>query len=188
MRKASPSRSELGLISSLFNHGIIFCFKMKANSTPIFVYGTLSSPNVVQTLLGKTIPTPFRPAWIENYSRHPVRGHLFPGMIPNQGRQVHGCILENLSALDIRLLDWFEGEEYERETIQIYISEASNVEKSSLIHAETYIWKPHLLNELDQSKEWSYDNFCKKHLDWYLKNTVQPCREEMVSLGLTKKK
>ena len=42
-----------------------------------------------------------------------------------------------------------------------------------------------LISQLDLSKEWSYDNFVTTHLDWYLDNTVRPCREELVRLGMT---
>ena len=180
---------------------------MKTNSVPIFVYGTLGSVRVVETLLGRSVVSAdeddeFPSAVIENYSRHPVKNYVYPAMIPNPKQQVHGYLIQNLSPLDIKLFDWFEGDEYERKLVQVSTGSStssllvggtttttttttnSNV-VNVVVDAETYIWKPHLLNELELSKEWSFEKFCNKNLEWYLENTVRPCREQMVELGIT---
>jgi gamma-glutamylcyclotransferase (GGCT)/AIG2-like uncharacterized protein YtfP len=148
---------------------------------PIFVYGTLSHPQVVQTLLGRTIAFEFPTATLSGFSRHPVKNCVFPGIIPNTPQnQVDGFLLENLSDLDRKLLDWYEGDEYDGRTVQV------STETSTQIHAEVYIWKPHLLEELKLDEKWCYKTFCKDNLEWYLENTVRPCRFEMENLGMTK--
>lgn len=56
---------------------------------------------------------------------------------------------------------------------------------SSLVDAEAYIWRSDLLPQLDLSQPWSFEHFRDNHLEWYLQNTVVPCREKMVRLGMT---
>jgi hypothetical protein len=83
--------------------------------------------------------------------------------------------------LERNLLDWFEGDEYIRQTVQ-----ATVMDDSEEMTVEAYVWKPHLVDQLLQDQEWSYENFLQQHSEWYLKNTVQPCRDEMERLGMTK--
>ncbi len=46
-----------------------------------FVYGTLMSPHIVRTLLGR-IPHWIQPAYLPpNYVRHPVQGQVYPGVV-----------------------------------------------------------------------------------------------------------
>lgn len=83
-------------------------------------------------------------------------------------------------------MDWFEGDEYERRLVKVSTlkNDDSNT-KNAIIDAYAYIWKPHLLGELILEAEWCYDTFCTDHLDWYMENTVRPCRAEMESLSMT---
>jgi gamma-glutamylcyclotransferase (GGCT)/AIG2-like uncharacterized protein YtfP len=151
--------------------------------TPIFIYGTLMSPRVVSTLLGRPILSDFPPATLSGFSRHPVRDHVFPGTIPNANGEVQGRLLEDnmLCPLDITLLDWFEGDEYDRRMVKVC------TESGVSLDAHVYIWRRDLIGELKLDEEWSYENFCKEKLEWYLENTVRPCRQEMEKLGMTKK-
>jgi gamma-glutamylcyclotransferase (GGCT)/AIG2-like uncharacterized protein YtfP len=164
---------------------------MKPNSIPIFVYGTLSSPQVVQTLLGRTVPSEFPVARLDNHSRHPVKNYVFPGTIPNPKKRIHGCLLENLSETDMKILDWFEGDEYDRRMVQVCINRSTLADNngkdkasSFFIDAYTYIWRPRLLQQLILDEEWNFENFCSKHLEWYLINTVRPCRKEIEELKI----
>ena len=112
-------------------------------TTSVFVYGTLTHPQVVRTLLGRnptasTTITNYNKelfvgpiARLEGYSRHPVRTRVFPGMIPcreeantknsNEDKDVDlstssvlGCVLLDVTPLELKLLDWFEADEYDR--------------------------------------------------------------------------
>jgi gamma-glutamylcyclotransferase (GGCT)/AIG2-like uncharacterized protein YtfP len=147
--------------------------------TSVFVYGTLTSPQVLKILLGREVSI-IRPARLEGYIRHPALNHVFPGMIgSNSNSCVDGCILPNLSPTEMLLFDWYEGDEYERRSVQV-------MTENGKVDVETYVWKSHLLNELNVQAEWSFEDFCEHHLDWYLEHTVGPCREEMERLGMTK--
>lgn len=153
---------------------------------PVFVYGTLSSPQVVENLLGRAFSAEFPPARLDHHSRHPVKSCVFPATIPNPQKQVDGYLLENLSHKDVELLDWFEGDEYNRQVVQVCVNPSAKDNNDELVDVHAYIWKPHLLEHLSLDQDWSFENFCEENLDWYLKNTVRPCRKEMEELGLTK--
>jgi gamma-glutamylcyclotransferase (GGCT)/AIG2-like uncharacterized protein YtfP len=151
---------------------------------PIFVYGTLCSPQVVQILLGRTLTSSLPPAQLVGHARYPVRNYLYPGTIPTPDQPdnvVNGYLLEDLTPLERKLLDWFEGDEYDRRVVQV-----EREDMATKVPAEVYVWKQHLIGELEQDREWSLEVFSKDHLDSYLENTVRPCREEMEQLGMTK--
>jgi hypothetical protein len=162
-------------------------------SIPVFVYGTLMNPAVLQTLLGRNL-APMEEARItggrlEGFARHPVKGEVFPAIIPSSllpspSSQVQGLLLPSFAPLEMSLLDWFESETYERKLVQVFPLTGTNSEEVP-IDAQAYIWRDDLISQLDRSKEWSYENFCDSHLEWYLRRTVRPCRAEMERLGMT---
>jgi gamma-glutamylcyclotransferase (GGCT)/AIG2-like uncharacterized protein YtfP len=150
----------------------------------IFVYGTLGSPQVVQILLGRALTSSLPAARLLGYTRYPVRNFVFPGTIPTPDQPssaVDGYLLEDLTPLERKLLDWFEGDEYDRRLVQV-----EREDTATLVPAEVYIWKQHLIGELEQGRDWSYELFLKDHMESYLDNTVRPCREEMEQLGMTR--
>ena len=155
---------------------------------PIFIYGTLCSPQVVEVLLGRSIPAIHMPrARLQGYARCPVRNCVFPGTIPTPDQpnnHVDGFLLENLSSVECELLDYFEGDEYDKRIVQVRRDD----NPETTVPAELYVWKSHLIEELERDRQWTYEMFCKNHLDWYLENTVRPCRKEMEQLGMTSEK
>eukprot|EP00980_Cylindrotheca_fusiformis_P002364 scaffold543_cov119-Cylindrotheca_fusiformis.AAC.31 len=153
---------------------------------PVFVYGTLCSPAVVETLLGRPFPTKFARARLDDHSRHPVKGQVFPATIHNPQNHVEGYLLQNLTPKDLELLDWFESDEYDRQVVQVCVNPSAKDGSNELVEALVYIWQPHLMEELELDAEWSFENFEKEHLDWYLKHTVRPCRQDMEERGMTK--
>lgn len=106
---------------------------------------------------------------------------MFPAMIPNPEKHVDGLLIEDLNPKELELFDWFEGAEYTRTIVEV----TTNKNDEKLVEVFTYIWKPELMDMLLLDQEWSLEKFCTENLEWYLKNTVRPCREEMESLGMT---
>lgn len=90
----------------------------------IFVYGTLMAPEVLKVLIGR-VPESMDPAILTNYVRHPVKNEVFPGMIPsNNDDETHGLLLQGLSERDVSRLDWFEGDEYVHQKVQVIVGAA----------------------------------------------------------------
>ena len=159
---------------------------------PAILYFALGREAVLQTLLGRDIsPMEERKivkARLHGFGRYPVKNHVFPAMIRQRSTlsesEVHGILLPSFSPLEMSLLDWFESDDYDRRDVQVFSLVGTN-EEEVLIDAQAYVWREELIPQLDLSKEWSYQNFCDNDLEWYLRETVQPCREEMVRLGMT---
>ncbi|KAL3804632.1 hypothetical protein HJC23_008447 [Cyclotella cryptica] len=119
--------------------------------TTCFVYGTLMSTEVLQTLLGRTPPM-VSGVVLHQHVRHPVKGKVYPAVIPsamaaasrcNDGRyikddasgndtSVQGVLLLNLSMKEIKILDYFEEEgiDYIRTEVDVCVPESaiSNVD------------------------------------------------------------
>ena len=145
-------------------------------SSSVFVYGTLMAPQVLKVLLSR-VPDMLVPAVLPNYRRHPVKDHVFPGIIPcSRGSATKGLLLQGLSENELKILDWFEGDEYVRREVKVMCD---------LIPHETqcYIWS-NPVTDLDHGREWDYDDFLETKLDWYLKSTVRPCRLQLDQLGM----
>lgn len=137
------------------------------------------SPKVLKVLL-KRIPAILQPARLPNYRKHPVNGVVFPGMIPSDTGETNGIVLEGLSMSDMNILDWFEADEYERREVEVQLSSDS---KDAPVSTQAYIWcNPS--SDLDLNREWNYEDFVEKHEEWYLTNTVRPCRVELTRLGM----
>jgi Gamma-glutamyl cyclotransferase, AIG2-like len=212
-----------------------------SNSYPIFVYGTLMAPQVIEAVLGRSLTqteeqsttTTIKPAYLhtrQKFTRHPVRNHVFPAVIDNtflsssssssssstlldtssSSVRVDGLLMSPFTSKEMKLLDWFESDEYTRQIVDVVVvadddgsnegraaaaaavsdpsstsTSSSTSSSSSIVQAQAYIWRNDLISQLDLSKSWSYENFVEQHLEWYLEHTVRPCRDEMIRLGIT---
>ena len=181
--------------------------KMIQNTAlPVFVYGSLMAPEVLQVLIGRT-PSIIEPVYLKNYNRWKVKGYVFPGMIPssydnskfnNNESLVKGKLLMNLSPSEQSVLDWFEGDEYKLTIMDVWSPKQtlSNEDQLSVNLNDETIWKcqsakgyvwANPLNELNRNSYdgvWSYDHFRTEHLSSYLSQTVIPCRQELDRLGI----
>ena len=93
---------------------------------------------------------------------------------------VDGFLLEGLSTLECKLFDWFEGHEYERVMVSV-----ERQDTKEIVQAQVYLWKRELIDELELEKIWDFSEFERTKLEWYLENTVRPCRHETERLGMT---
>jgi hypothetical protein len=180
-----------------------------------FVYGTLMSPDVLQVLLGR-IPNLIPNAILPNHSRHPVIGRVYPGVIPTSTPRpssssassssslgassptssdtVKGLLIVDITPLEMKILDWFESDDYTRSTVQVVVQpsdgeggcpttpgeEQNSNSEQLLIETNTYLWS--LGKEsLDTSCDWDYSAFLRNHLGWFLEHTVEPCRRRIES-------
>lgn len=166
------------------------------------------SPQVLQTLIGR-IPCMYKPAYLYHYTRHPVKGFVFPGILPSKlleskvstpnmkPKIVEGILLTELTDEEMKIFDWFEAEEYDRLLEKIYIpveDETSTIEndanlnimsgvKKNEVQANVYVWCAGE-ERLDLDHEWDYETFRQLYLHSYLKDTVRPCKAEIDQLGM----
>jgi hypothetical protein len=108
-------------------------------------------------------------------------------MIPTTegGGQTEGLILLGISCKEMQILDWFEGDEYSRQSVNnvelLGNDDRGEETQQQMKTVQSYIWNS-ALEELDLEKEWDFQQFCLTKLEWYLANTVRPCRLEMDEL------
>ncbi|KAL7478134.1 hypothetical protein ACHAW6_003909 [Cyclotella cf. meneghiniana] len=115
-------------------------------TTSCFVYGTLMSTEVLQTLLGRT-PHMLSGVVLHQHVRHPVKGRVYPAVIPaatgaasqcNDRRydkneasghiySVQGVLLLNLSPSEVEIFDYFEDEgiDYIRTRVDVHVPESA---------------------------------------------------------------
>jgi hypothetical protein len=145
------------------------------------------APQVVKTLIGR-LPS-LSGARLQGYTRHPVKGQGFPGLIPvsSSQRYTNGILYTDLTDPELKKMDWFEDVEYRRSDIIVSLLDEtqtdSQLASAATTTCQTYEWT-NPLSELDLTREWSFEDFLQNDLKNFLVRTVQPCREELDRLRL----
>ena len=86
----------------------------------LFIYGTLRDLDVCEAVLGRTVsPHDMRPATAPDYAVFKVANVQYPCMIPSPSAEADGAVLSHLTSDDLRRLDRFEGENYQRVPLRI---------------------------------------------------------------------
>lgn len=88
----------------------------------LFIYGTLQDADVLAAVLGRPVDTAtLRRAQAPSYRAVSYPGRVYPALVKADADTAPGLLLESLSALDLAVLDAFEGEEYRREGIAVVV-------------------------------------------------------------------
>ena len=189
-------------------------FKTCMNNDKCFVYGTLMAPEVLKILIGRvpSITTPallpsYRrhpvnnqvyPAVIpsSSFSSNSLSSETLPDFVG-----VQGVLINGLNANEMEVFDWFEDVDYANTIVKVltpkkkengtnnmydpleYQNDGNENNEWEEVNCHAYIWA-NPVTELDLTSSWDYDNFRRTHLDWYLKETVWPCRIELSRLGI----
>ena len=147
-----------------------------------FCYGTLMAPEVMQVLLGR-VPSYQAAVLLGSFRRHPVRTFMFPGLIRAEGdlsntvqQRIQGVLYQDLSADELKRLDYFEGPEYNKIPCDV-----ETVETNEKVATQLYLWT-NPSRDLDLTQTWSYEYFYSNDLDQYLEKVVRPCRDELDKL------
>ena len=141
------------------------------------------APQVLYRVIhGTTSPTAqqksslkIRPAILEGYSRHKVRGCDYPAIIPSsisstsseESPSVRGTLVTGLSARNVYRLDVFEGDEYTRQKVDVQLispgaGDGSGELRGSAVEAETYVWIDR--EERLEEGEWDFETFVREKL------------------------
>jgi gamma-glutamylcyclotransferase (GGCT)/AIG2-like uncharacterized protein YtfP len=126
----------------------------------LFVYGTLMCEEVMAAVAGRRFPS--QPAQLPGYRCAPIRGEIYPGIVPQADSMTRGRLCTGLSRQAMTKLDRFEGEMYRRQTVEVSLPDGSKRE------AWTYVLKPKYARLL-ADKDWDFDAFCKHHKRSFLK-------------------
>jgi hypothetical protein len=109
----------------------------------------------------------FTPAILEGYCRRRVQFNDFPGITADKDHSVFGMLTTGLTKNNIARLDYFEGSQYVRRTVQVKLLEhvgnskgEGNVEGEERT-AEVYVFLEK--NELED-REWDLEEFRREKL------------------------
>ncbi|CAK7216315.1 hypothetical protein SCUCBS95973_002771 [Sporothrix curviconia] len=148
-----------------------------------FFYGTLMAPEVFFTVCYRNGRPPaaianghvFRSAVLPGFTRHRVQNQEYPGIIEDDtpGACVRGMLVSGVTDGNQHHLDYFEGSEYERRTVEVVLDSASDDESGSKVtegsaptkketaKAQVYVFKyPNML----ERREWDFDEFRREKM------------------------
>jgi gamma-glutamylcyclotransferase (GGCT)/AIG2-like uncharacterized protein YtfP len=98
---------------------------------PLFVYGTLLFPEVLERVLGRR-PEMCRAA-APGFAARRMPGVIWPGMISVELSAAGGCLLLDLTTEELEILDEWEGDPYRREGLDVVD------DHGRVVHAAAYV-------------------------------------------------
>lgn len=125
----------------------------------VFVYGTLTIPEVVRAVLGRDWP--LRAAVLEGHARYALRDATYPAAVAEPGAEVPGCLLLGIDEAALARLDRFESAEYRRARVRVRVEAGGE--------RDAWVW---LLNESHRHRlsdgGWDRAQFVARHLAAFL--------------------
>jgi gamma-glutamylcyclotransferase (GGCT)/AIG2-like uncharacterized protein YtfP len=125
----------------------------------LFAYGTLMCEDIFYAVTGTRRSR--MGATLHDYSRHPVAGEVYPGIMRQGGAVVEGIVYLDLPGEAWRLLDRFEGEMYERRTLQVTCGDGMNRT------AGTYTVRPGFISLLAHDRQWDFRTFLAVRMKYF---------------------
>jgi gamma-glutamylcyclotransferase (GGCT)/AIG2-like uncharacterized protein YtfP len=110
----------------------------------LFVYGTLLSKDIWTSIVSGDYSSDS--AVLKGYARKKVTGKNYPGLIEQNGSTVEGQIYYDISEEDLIKLDEYEGEEYQRIKVSVFLASEKNIE------CFTYAFKREYFSRLTMSE------------------------------------
>lgn len=138
-------------------------------SHPLFCYGTLCADEVMRAVTGKTFAG--QKAWLSGYQIRRVSGTEYPGIVTAEGEAVPGVLYAKVDDKSLRVLDAFEGEEYERNKVVVRLDSGEEVE------AFAYCIRPQFRSHLS-AEPWDFAHFMQTELQAFLARFVHGRRHE----------
>ncbi|MBD3669767.1 MAG: gamma-glutamylcyclotransferase [Gammaproteobacteria bacterium] len=125
----------------------------------VFVYGTLIFSKIITAVLGKAFDG--ETAKLHDFAAYKVIGESYPGLWRLDGVSAEGVLYHGMSKEDLAKLDRYEGEEYQREIMEV------ETEDGCRHRAWVYMYRPayiHLLSEIP----WSAEHFNESDINEYV--------------------
>jgi gamma-glutamylcyclotransferase (GGCT)/AIG2-like uncharacterized protein YtfP len=125
----------------------------------LFAYGTLQVSEVLQAVIGGERRSSV-PALLPGFRRFCVPGKPYPAIVADASGAVSGLLYDGLSMAELELLDYYEGELYERRELQVTVP-------SGELLAESYVLRQEH-GALIADTGWDLGEFEREHLASYL--------------------
>ena len=129
-----------GLLNPMVRIGLIIM------SMHVFTYGSLMFDRVWSKVIGSIYKK--TGGRLYGYKRRKIRGEIYPALLPGtEADHVDGTIYLEVSLSDIKILDEFEGEYYQRDMLKCELADGSRAEAAVYVFKEQY-------RDLIEDKEW----------------------------------
>jgi len=125
----------------------------------LFCYGTLQFQEIMQHVSGSHYAG--LPVVLENYACYTVRGEVFPGIVPEAGKQTRGVVYNGLGMAQLERLDAFENDFFARRRVVV-----SGVDERPL-QAWAYVVRSEA-REVLTDEPWDRARFELLHLQQFL--------------------
>ncbi|CAL9233791.1 unnamed protein product [Arabidopsis halleri] len=135
----------------------------------VFVYGSLMADDVVRLLLNRIPQT--ASATLPDFHRFSIKGRVYPAILPAKADKVTGKVLFGITDHELNVLDEFEDIEYEREDVQVLLTDSSD-EK---LQTKTYVWAKK--DDPDLYGTWDFEEWKQLHMEGFLKMTKEFAEE-----------
>ncbi len=125
----------------------------------LFVYGTLMSAQVIRAVCG--YEQTGEPVVANGFKCRTLLHEIYPAIVASHTEVVDGVLYRDLNAAQMALLDTFEGDYYERQSLVVTLSDGT------LVEAFGYVLSPqhaHLLSD----RRWDYQRFLADGLGAFL--------------------
>lgn len=134
-----------------------------ADVSRLFSYGTLMCAEVMKKVLGY-IPE-HQVGVLRDYQIYSIHAEHYPAVLPSKGSCVHGLVYSDLNIHAMKILDAYEGCEYQRKVCNIIIG-------NHQVEAYTYVYRSRFRFRLARSN-WDIETFKSRHLSEYIQNIHQ---------------
>ncbi|MDP6980786.1 MAG: gamma-glutamylcyclotransferase family protein [Myxococcota bacterium] len=128
----------------------------------VFAYGSLVAPDVMQVVTGRAHE--HVRARLPAFARYVLVGRVYPGIVPEPESAIDGRLYFGVSEAELRRLDWWEDEEYDRERVEVEVVAGERVA------AWTYVVAPEHRSLLGDTA-WSEERFIEEDLSDFLAHT-----------------
>ncbi|WP_319591416.1 gamma-glutamylcyclotransferase family protein [uncultured Draconibacterium sp.] len=135
--------------------------------TNVFVYGSLLFSEIADGLCGQTLTS--EDATIRGFSRFALKEADYPAIVPYKNAEVTGKILLNLEDEAIKLLTFYEGDEYEIAPVKVKTN-------SGIKNAIAFVWIAG--NEFLEDVDWDTEQFKSESLEFYRDEIIPATRKE----------
>jgi len=137
----------------------------------IFVYGTLLSSEIMIKLTGKSFKT--FAAVLPGYQLYCVKDCDYPAIIKKNEAETKGLMLENVDDVSLAVLSFFEGDEYEKKKVTVFVNGKPEA-------ALAFVWTKE--NELLTDEGWDFPQFKKNKLQHYLSIVIPETLKELKAM------
>ncbi|KAL7752215.1 hypothetical protein RI367_002260 [Sorochytrium milnesiophthora] len=130
---------------------------------PCFVYGTLQSATVWQTVTNAERTPASVPAVLRGYKRYRVKNAYYPAILRtyNDDDHLQGRLVTVDSDATVDRLDRFEGADYQRHVVPVDVQRANG--QTEQVVANVYVWRGDR-QQLDlDGPDWSLQDFLHRN-------------------------